>query len=291
MTKKRKIRSGGTFSTITSCISTSLVLILLGIVVFFALVATNFSRSLRENFALEVLLNDSITQQEAYAVQTKLRSLSFVRYTNYISKEQGTQDMAAALEGGGVEFLGASPIPAEFEVYLAADYANSDSLKKFLPLVRDNVGVSDVIYPKDAMDFVNYVIPAVGLVLLIVAGLLVIVSFALINNTIRMGVYSHRFTINSMKLVGAPWRYIRRPFMLRALAIGFIAALVADGLIATGIYFLLQMDSYVTQLVTPLVIGITLGTVLLFGLLLTLLCAYVSVNRHLRMTSAEVYIK
>lgn len=281
----------GWFSSITSGISTALVLILLGIVFFFVAVAHNFGRTLRENFAVEVILSDSITKKEAYTLQQELRALPWVRYTNYVSKERGTQEMAEALKGSPTEFLGSSPIPAEFEVYLEADYANKDSLAKFLPYVSSRQGVTDVTYPRDAMEVVNYYLPLIGLILLIIAALLSFVSFALINNTIRMSVHSKRFTIHTMKLVGARWGYIRRPFLARAFWVGLIASLIACGLLYLGMELFRQQDVYLSQLLPALYEWLILGVVMGCGLLLTLGCAFFSVNKHLRMKGHSVYTK
>ncbi len=281
----------GWFSSITSGISTTLVLILLGIVFFFVAVAHNFGRTLRENFAVEVILSDSITKKEAYTLQQELRALPWVRYTNYVSKERGTQEMAEALKGSPTEFLGSSPIPAEFEVYLEADYAHKDSLAKFLPYVSSRQGVTDVTYPRDAMEVVNYYLPLIGLILLIIAALLSFVSFALINNTIRMSVHSKRFTIHTMKLVGARWGYIRRPFLARAFWVGLIASLIACGLLYLGMELFRQQDVYLSQLLPALYEWLILGVVMGCGLLLTLGCAFFSVNKHLRMKGHSVYTK
>ncbi|MBP3786214.1 MAG: permease-like cell division protein FtsX [Bacteroidaceae bacterium] len=289
--KQRRRRNVGWFSSITSGISTALVLILLGIVFFFVAVAHNFGRTLRENFAVEVILSDSITKKEAYTLQQELRALPWVRYTNYVSKERGTQEMAEALKGSPTEFLGSSPIPAEFEVYLEADYANKDSLAKFLPYVSSRQGVTDVTYPRDAMEVVNYYLPLIGLILLIIAALLSFVSFALINNTIRMSVHSKRFTIHTMKLVGARWGYIRRPFLARAFWVGLIASLIACGLLYLGMELFRQQDVYLSQLLPALYEWLILGVVMGCGLLLTLGCAFFSVNKHLRMKGHSVYTK
>jgi len=290
MSKKRQ-RTGGRFNTVTSCISTTMVLILLGIVVFFTVVAHNFSRSVRENFVVEVLLNDNIPNGELLRLQDELRRAPYARHVAYLSKEKGTQEMAEALQGGPAEFQGFNPIPAEFEVYLNADYARQDSIARFEPVLRKNPYVMDVVYPQDAMENVNYVLPLAGLVLLGLAVLLIVISFALINNTIRMSIYARRHTIQTMKLVGAKWSFIRRPFLARALGVGFVAALLAGGVLGAGIVFLLQLDNVISGLITPLVITLTLGSVFAFGLLLTLGCAFVSVNRFLRMSGSEVAVK
>lgn len=290
MSKKIK-RVGGRFNTVTSCISTTMVLILLGIVVFFTVVAHNFSRSVRENFVVEVLVNDNTPNAELLKLQDELRHAPYARRVAYLSKERGTREMAEALEGGPAEFQGFNPIPAEFEVFLKADYATQDSISAFEPVLRQNPYVLDVVYPRDAIAGINDLLPVVGLVLVGLAALLIIISFALINNTMRMSVYARRYTIQTMKLVGAKWSFIRRPFLGRALAIGLVAALVAGGVLGAGILFLMRLDSLISTLITPFVISLTLGSVFGFGLLLTLGCAFFSVNRFLRMKASEVAVK
>lgn len=290
MAKKKK-RTGGGFDTVTSCISIALVLILLGTVVFTVTFANGLSRNLRENIPVEVLLSDSIPAAEAVRLQTSLKQQPFVKEIHYISKEKATAEMAKALDGSPADFLGTSPIPAEFELYLNADYANSDSLAHYMPLVRQRAFVTDVVYPKDTLGDMDYALAIGSLVLLTVAVLMAFVSFSLINNTMRMSVYARRYTIHSMKLVGAKWCFIRRPFMWRAFGIGLTASLLACAVLAGGMYLLVGLDVYVSALVTPLVAGATLGSVVVAGLALTMLCAFFSVNKHLRMTGGQVFLK
>lgn len=292
--KKRKERSTGRFSTVTTCISTTLVLLLIGIVVLFVSIGTNFSRQLREGLTVEVLLKDSVSQASLLQTQAALRQAPYARRVDYISKERGTKEMNEALQGDG-ELLGSSPIPAEFEVYLRADYANLDSIRHFEPQIRKLAGVDDVNYPRDIMESLDRTIPSVGLILLVVAALLAVVSFSLINNTIRMSVYARRYGIHTMKLVGAKWSFIRRPFLWQAFRIGLVAVLIAGGILGGSMYYL-QFEAgtgniYFNQLITPEVWAATLGVVIVCGLLLTMFCAYVSVNRHLHMRGNEVYLK
>lgn len=296
MTAKRKNeRHAGRFSTITTCISTTLVLLLLGIVTLFVSVGTTFSRQLREGLTVEVLLSDSATNKQLVETQAALRKAPYARRVDYLSKERCTREMNAALQGEMGEFLGSSPIPAEFEVYLHADYANLDSLRHYEPAMRRLPGVTDLNYPRDIMESLDRTIPAIGLVLLIVAALLAIVSFSLINNTVRMNIYARRYSIHTMKLVGARWSFIRRPFMWQAFWIGLVAVIISGGILAGGMYYLQfeagTGDIYLNQLITPEVWAITLGLVTVCGLLLTMMCAYFSVNRHLRMSSHEMYLK
>ena len=290
MAKKRK-SIGGRFNTVTSCISMTLVLLLLGTVVFCTLVAHDFSTKMKENFMVEVLLSDDIPNRDLIALQNELRAKPYARLVGYLSKEKGTKEMAEALQNGPVEFDGFNPIPAEFEIYLKADYANLDSLKRYEPELRKNPYVVDVVYPRDAMKSAGYYLPLLGLVMIIVAGLLLIISFALINNTIRMSVYARRMTIHSMKLAGAKWSFIRRPFVLRAMGTGLVAAIIAGGLLSLGIWQLRQLDNVISTLVSPLTIAITLAVVLCCGLLLTMCCSWLSVNRFLRMKGDDVMTK
>ena len=293
--KHSKPKNTGKFSVVTTCISTTLVLMLLGIVVLFVTVGNNFSRQIREGLTVEVMVSDTIHRSDLLSLQTFLRQAPFSRRVDYISKERGTREMNEALQGNMGEFIGSSPIPAEFEVYLNSAYANLDSLSHFEPVLRSRPGVIEVAYPRDVMESLDRTIPMVGLALLIVAALLALVSFALINNSVRMSVYARRFSIHTMKLVGAEWSFIRRPFLRRAFFIGLVAVLIADGLLGGSLYYLQFMagegEVYLNDLITPEVWAATLGIVAVCGLVLTVWCAYLSVNRHLRSDESDVYLK
>lgn len=292
---RKKKHSTGRFSTVTTCISTTLVLILLGIVVSFVTIGTNFSRELREGFTVEVLLNDSITDSQLKATRTRLTDAPYTRQIEYISKEKGTEEMNKALESDMGDFLGVSPIPAEFEIYLHAEYANSDSISHYESSMKAMPGVVDVNYPRDVMQSLDRTIPIVGLVLLVIASLLALVSFSLINNIIRMSIYARRYSIHTMKLVGASWGFIRRPFIWQAFRIGLMAAFIAGSLIGSGLYYMQfeagEGEIYFNRLITPEVWYITLGAIFACGLVLTVWCAYVSVNHHLHMKTEDVYLK
>lgn len=279
------------FNTITSCISTAMVLILLGSATFFLMLANNFGKELRSNFTVEVLLSDKIKEKERASLETQLSQLVFVDSIHYISKEEGSAELAKALDGGPQEFLGFNPIPAEFELFLKSDYANEDSLLRYIPDLYNYGHVEDVIYPKDALSFIDRVIPRIGIVLLSVAALLAFISFSLIHNTMRMSIYAHRFSIRTMKLVGARWSYIRLPFLFRAACIGLCAAFFADILLSIGIYSMLRLDTYMATLITSEVICYTLGIGFVCGVSLTITCAYISVNKFLKMSAADMFLK
>lgn len=291
--KKRRTR--GHFGAITTCISTTLVLVLLGIVVLFVSVGDNYSRQLRERFTVEVMLNDSIQPVQQSTTLAALRKAPYAREVNYISKEQGMREMNDVMGGDLGTFDGTSPVPAEFEVFLNYDYANADSLARYEKAMLALPGVSEVNYPRDIMQSLDRTIPAIGLGLLIVAGLLALVSFSLINNIIRMSVYARRYSIHTMKLVGASWSFIRRPFIVQALRIGIVAAIIACGLLGGMIYYLQfeagAGDIYINQLITPEVWIYTLGVIVVCGICLTAWSAYLSVNHHLSLRGGEVYVR
>lgn len=287
---KRNRKVAGRFATITSCISTTLVLLLLGAVVFFVLMANNFGKTVRENFSIEVLVADSVSQQSLHNLQKTLREMPYTYNTNYVSKQQTTREMAEALDLNADEgFLDYNPLPQEFELYLKAPYVNADSLSFIIPMLKEQKGVLDVIYPGEELQGLDKVIPILSITLLFIALLLGFVSIALINNTIRLNVYSRRFSIHTMKLVGAKWSFIRKPFLWKAFKLGFISASLASALIGFCVYYIYVQQNFLSSLITPKINLITLGCIFLFGVSLTLICAYISVNRFLRMNENDIY--
>lgn len=289
MGKKNKSRGNLKLNVITSCISTMLVLVLIGIVVFFVSVAANFSIHLRENFTVTLMLDDDISNTEAYNLQTRLRAMPCASHVRYVSKEKAQKTQREALGCDPAEFNGTNPMPASFEMRLKADYANSDSLAKFMPALKAEHYIIDVDYPDKLMDSINENIRNVSTVLLVVAVLLMFVSFVLINNTMRLSVYSRRFEIRTMQLVGARSSFIRRPFMKRAFWVGFIAATLACALLGFGIKALLEFDPSLQSDVDWYVWVATLGSVMGCGIILILVCSYFSVNKYLRMRAGDLY--
>lgn len=285
-----KKRNSGHLSIVTACISTTMVLTLVGTVVFFVAMANNLSRSLRENFTVQVMLNDSITHNEAYRLQTLLKQQPYTKQVVYISKEKATLQQAEVLDVDPKDFLGYSPFPASFELHLKAEYADTDSLSKYMPMLRRDARISDVAYPEDLMKTVNQNIRQVSLVLLIVAALLTFISISLINNTLRMSVAKRRHAIQTMKLVGAKWGFIRRPFLIQAFFIGLFASIAADLVLAGGMVALNRWDEGISLLTTLPVQAVTLIAVPLIGITLTVICAFFSVNKHLGMSRNEAYL-
>ena len=274
---------------ITASISTMLVLLLLGAVVFFVLAANNLSVYVRENIAFSVLVSDDMKETDILRFQKELNAKPYVKHTDYISKKQALAEHSEAMGTDPAEFLGYNPFTASIEVRLNAGYANSDSVAWIKDEILSDKGGIEINYPQDLLDAVNRNIRKISLVLLGLAALLALISFALINNTIRLAIYSKRFLINTMKLVGASWAFIRRPFLMRNVWVGILAGVMADAVLAVVAYALVRYEPDLLAIVTPEVMLVVMGVVFVFGVVITTLCALVSVNRYLRMKTNELY--
>ena len=274
---------------ITSSISTTLVLLLLGLVVFFVLAANNLSVYVRENINFSVLISDDMKETDILKLQKRLNNEPFVKETEYISKKQALKEQTEAMGTDPQEFLGYNPFTASIEIKLHSDYANSDSIAKIEKLIKRNTNIQDVLYQKDLIDAVNENIRNISLVLLALAVMLTFISFALINNTIRLAIYSKRFLIHTMKLVGASWGFIRRPFLKGNIWSGVLAAFIADTILMGAAYWLVSYEPELIRVITPEVLLLVSGAVLVFGVVITFLCAYLSINKYLRMKASTLY--
>mgnify|MGYP000187515673 FL=1 len=274
---------------ITSSISTTLVLLLLGLVVFFVLAAHNLSVYVKENISFSVLVSDDMKESDILKLQKRLDKEAFVKQTEYISKKQALREQTEAMGTDPQEFLGYNPFTASIEIKLHSDYANSDSIAKIEKLIKKNTNIQEVLYQKDLIDAVNDNIRNISLMLLGLAVILTFISFALINNTIRLAIYSKRFLIHTMKLVGASWVFIRRPFLRRNFWIGVLAAFIADSILWGAAYWLVSYEPELVKVITPEVMVLVSGAVLVFGVLITWLCALLSINKYLRMKASTLY--
>ena len=274
---------------VTSSISTMLVLLLLGLVVFFVLAANNLSVYVRENINFSVLVSDEMKESDILKLQKRLNEEPFVKESVYISKKQALKEQSEAMGTNPEEFLGYNPFTASIEIKLHSDYANSDSIAKIEKVIKKNTNIQEVLYQKDLIDAVNENIKNISLVLLALAVVLTFISFALINNTIRLAIYSKRFLIHTMKLVGASWAFIRKPFLLRNIWSGILAAIIADSILMGTAYWLVSYEPELIRVITPNVMVLVSLSVLVFGVLITFFCAYLSINKYLRMKAGSLY--
>ena len=289
---KRKKKTGTRrrrMQLVTLCISTSMVLVLLGLVVLSVLTSRNLSVWVKENLTVTVMLSDDASVNDAKRLCKALYHRPYSRNIDYVSKEQALKEQSAAMGSDPSEFLGANPFVATLELQLKSDYANRDSLKWIVKELKKKPIVTDVAYQADLMDEVNRNLTHINFVLLFLAFLLTFVSFALINNTVRLSVYSRRFLIHAEKLVGASWGFIRKPFLKQALGVGIIAAILAIGVLGLIVYGIYYYEPAILAVINWQEMVITGVAVMLFGIIITAVCSWISVGHFLRMTAGDLY--
>ncbi len=287
--KKKKSRKPRNVQFFTLCLSTTMVLVLIGMVVFSVLSAYNLSAYVKENLTVTMILNEDVTNPEAKKMCMQLKKKHYISHITYISKEQALKEQTQAMGKNPSEFLGSNPFLGSIELQLFSDYANNDSLKWIERQLKSDSRVSEITYPRDLMDSVNRNLQKINFVLLILAALLAYVSFALINNSVRLSVYARRFSIHTMKLVGASWSFIRWPFIRSAIYISILAAFMACAVLAGGLYALYTYEPDILLVITWEMLAITAGAILLVGFIITMFCTWLSVNKFLRMKAGELY--
>lgn len=274
---------------ITPAISTTLVLLLLGTIVFFVLTAHNLSNYVKENINISVLISDELDSKQIADLRKEFGKKDYVKSINYISKEQALLDATTEMGTDPEEFLGYNPFTASFEVKLKAEHAATEEVDKIVSEMKKHPSVVDVIYQKDLIKSVNRNLQKVSIVLLIFAVLFTYISFVLINNTVRLSIFSKRFIINTMKLVGAKWSFIRRPFLANGFKLGIISAVIADALLYAGYVWAQKYEQDLNLVVNDKVLIIVGASVLVFGLLITFLCTFISVQKYLKMSTNKLY--
>lgn len=239
MSKEKKSKISYFQSNFTSTVSVSLVLLLVGIVAFLAIVANNFSTELKENIGFNVVVGDEASAEDIIELDKLFKTAPYASRTRFISKEEALKSWQEETGENLVELFGVNPLGAEFEVYVRSEYANIDSLTKIENKLGKISYIDEIVMHKDEVDAATKNISNIAIILLAVAAVLLFISFALINNTVRLTVYSRRFLIHTMKLVGAKPGFIRKPFIISNMINGAIAAMLAIVLLL-AIYFSIQ---------------------------------------------------
>ncbi len=282
----RRLRS----SYFTSIISITLVLFLLGLSGLLILNARKLSEYVKENIGFTVILKEGARELDVIHLQKDLDATEFVKSTRYIGKEEAAKELSADLGENFIDFLGYNPLLASIEVKLKADYANNDSIFKIEKSFLNFGPVKEVFYQKNLVNLVNENVTRISIILLIFTSFLTIISLALINNTIRLSVYSQRFLINSMRLVGANYSFIRAPFLRQGAIQGLIGGFFSICLL-TGVILWAQKEllNIITFSNLQLVL-ILFGSVLSAGVLLTIISTFFSVNKFLKIKTEDLYI-
>lgn len=274
---------------VTATISTTLVLLLLGMVLFFVLTARNLSVYVRENINFSLVLDDGMDNRDILRLQRSLEKQPFVKEMTYISKEDALKDYVREMGIDPRRFAGFNPLRASLEIRLKSAYANTDSIERIEKLLGQESHIKDIVYQQELIDAINKNIGHISLLLLGLAALLLLISFALINNTIKLTIYAKRFLIHTMQLVGAGWGFIRRPFLWRNFWVGLFAGLLADAALWGLAGWLVTSEPGLVEVVTSEVMGLVAAAVLVAGVLITCFCALLSINKYLRMRTEALY--
>lgn len=288
-TPKKKRRFSFLEARITSTLSVSLVLFILGIMALLGILANNLSVYVRENIGFSIVLKDSARDKQVAELQEALQRAPYVKAAQHISKEEALKEVMTELGENPEDILGVNPLQASIEVRLKAEYTHPDSITAIDTDLRSYSIVDDIQIQKDLIQSVNENMRTIGIILLALAIVLMIISYVLISNTIRLTAYSRRFIIYTMKLVGATPGFIRRPFILSNIVSGMIASLIAI-LLLTGCisYIISEFDNFYTLITTPMLLGVY-GIVFLLGISLTAISAFFAVNRYIHMKRDDLY--
>ncbi len=283
----RKKKNISYFNTnVTSIISVSMVLLLLGIVALIGVAANEATRQIRENVGIDVSMSEIATDSQVDALKRELTYAAYAASVKYVSKDEALMLWKEDTGEDLMEVIGFNPLTAEFEVHVKSEYASVDSLNHISAMLKRNPAIDEVKVHTDQVEAMNRSVRQTATILLVVAVAMMIISLALINNTVRMTVYSRRFLIHTMKLVGATPGFIRKPIVVSNMLNGVVAACIATALLG-GIVYYLSLDGLVGAAVTMLVpvgemlmIGVALAVV---GAVLCAVAAYFAANKYIKL--------
>lgn len=274
----------------TSTVSISLVLFVIGLIVSLYLTTHYFTMKSKENVSLSVILNDSISDGDLARLERYLDATVYAKEVVYISRDSALKEHIAAIGEDPSEFLGYNPLSASLEVFLNAEYANVDSISSvILPRLQVFEGITEVTYQKDMLELLNNNVNKLSLVLSVIAFVMLFISIVLINNTIRLSIYSKRFIINTMQLVGAKNSFIRRPFVRRSIMNSLIATFLSLSMLGGAVYLVqiqmgVSVNLYHGQIVVPVAI-----IIFIISLIINYIATVAAVNRYLRMRTEQLY--
>ncbi|HDZ40324.1 MAG TPA: cell division protein FtsX [Bacteroidetes bacterium] len=282
---KGRLRS----SYLTQIVSISLVLFLLGLLGFVIINARELSDYFRESLSFSVMLDEDAKEADIRMLQKDLDAKHFVKSTEYISKEQAAENLREDLGEDFLTFMGYNPLLPSIDVYLLADYTHPDSVLNIERYLMDYDVVKEVYFQESFLHLINENVRKISAFLLIFSGLLLFISLTIINNTIRLSVYSKRFIIRTMQLVGATRSFIRKPFLLRSIVHGIIAALFALVLLM-AILFFVEKEFYLLFTLQDIGLIIYLfGGIIVIGILINLASTFFSVTKYLGISEDKLY--
>jgi cell division transport system permease protein len=274
---------------ISTVFGIAMVLLMIGLLGLILVHANNLSRYVKENIVLNLFMDDSAHETDVLQLQKQLDANLMVKQTQYVSKELAARNLQKDLGEDFVKFLGYNPLSQSLDVYLKADYANNADIEKFKATLLKNPLVKEVKYQQSLVDQMNSNLTSISLIILAFAGIFIILSVALINNTIRLAIYSQRFLIKSMQLVGATKGFIRKPFLLYGIWHGLLGALISVVILIGTLYLANKQipDLIILQNYTEF--GIVFLGIIGLGIFISAFSTFLAVNKFLRLKIYDLY--
>lgn len=288
-TKPRKLKKRFLNSWITSLVNITLVLVLMGLLSFIVINAQQLANHVREQIGFTLVLRDGLKEVEIVRLQKVLVASEYVKTTRFIDKESAASELVKELGEDFEGFLGYNPLFASLDVKLHAPYTITDSLLMLEQKFLNYPQVEEVYYHQNLVILINKNVKKISVILLIISALLTFIFFGLINNTIRLLIYSQRFIINTMQMVGASKNYIRKPFIKRSILLGFTGAVLSNIILFSGIY---GYSEKIMGLVTAneLINVLTIGTIVfILGITISIISTLLALNKFLRLQFDELF--
>lgn len=276
-------------SYLTTIISISLVLFLVGVTFLLVLNAKRISDHIKENLGVTVFLKENTKDADIIRLQKNFDASKYVKSTEFVSKEKAAEFLKESLGEDFIEFLGYNPLLPSIDVKLYADYANQDSLTMIEREILTYPLVSEVSYQKSLINLINENVQKISAVLMVFSVLLFLIAFALINNTIRLMVYSKRFLINTMKLVGATKSFIRYPFLLKSVLQGILGGLIANLMLIGAIYLVQNEINQIINLYDFNILALLFLAVFLLGVFICWISTFFAVSKYLNIKLDTLY--
>ena len=275
--------------TLSVYTSTTLVLVLLGVMCALLFSARSLSDYIKRNMTMSVVVSSKLSEADVLDFRKQLDKRSYVAESKYVSSAQILEEQKRELGADPVEFLGYNPYEPSIDLTLKSEYACPDSMAMLEKRLLKDKRVTQVVYHREIIEVVNDNIHKVAMVLLGFMVVLTLISWSLIGNAVRLSIYSKRFILHTMKLVGATWGFIRRPFIVNNMYIGLLSGIAADALLGGIFYLALREEPALITILPPMSLAVIAAAVICFGILMTVSCAYSSVNRFLRMRGDDLY--
>lgn len=282
---KKRLRS----SYLTSVISISLVLFMLGLIGFLFLNAKKLSDYVKETIGFTIFINDETKEADIFQLQKILDNKDYVKETRYITAEQAAKEFQKEIGEDFVEFLGFNPLVASIDIRLQSSFANNDSIEIIEKDLLTYPQIKEVYYQKSLINLINENVRKISLFIFLISGILFVIAFALINNTVRLAIYSKRFIIRTMQLVGATGGFIKRPFLFRSVIFGSLGAVLAM-IMLTAMIYLIEKELYgIMSLYDFRIILILYFIVLVMGVFINWISTYFAVEKYLKIKTDNLY--